>query len=303
MSDHQTRAALASDLIDAGLVVPTTQPGIVGFGPAFEDLIDFIVGTLDAAAAAIPGPAFERYTFPPVIPDHAYATTEYMSAFPQLAATVSAFGGAEQQLKSALPELQGKAPGEAATHFTHAGLAMLPAACHPLYAMLERKQLPAARRFEVTGRCFRREPSSDPLRLQAFRIREYVVVGGADDVEAQATEWTDRIVDALSSLGLDARAEVANDPFFGRTGRLLAAQQQRTRQKMEFVVDVVSDGKTTPVASVNRPGRHFGDLFEIGLESGDPIHTSCTGFGLERIAVAMLARHGFTRRGINYPDR
>ena len=271
---ERSRAALSDQLVAAGLIVPTTQPGVVGFGPGFESVVDTICDTLDDGAASTDGVAHQRFTFPPVIDDHAYAITGYTSSFPQLAALVSAFDDGDDELRRIAPQLGGLSPADVSTHFAHAGLAMLPAACHPLYAMLQHQTVDSVRRFQVTGRCFRHEPSPDPMRLQSFRMREYVTMGEKADVDGHAIDWTERIVGILDRLGLDATPEIANDPFFGRTGKLLAARQQNAEQKIEFVVDVMGDGQTTAVASVNRPGPHFGELFDITSSSGEPIHTS-----------------------------
>ena len=38
--------------------------------------------------------------------------------------------------------------------------------------------------------------------------------------------WRDRAVALLRSIGLDAGADVASDPFFGRSGKLLSRSQK-----------------------------------------------------------------------------
>jgi seryl-tRNA synthetase len=45
------------------------------------------------------------------------------------------------------------------------------------------------------------------------------------------------------------------------------------------------------VASCNYHKDHFGALFDVRA-AGEVAHTACTAFGLERLALAVLHRHG-----------
>jgi seryl-tRNA synthetase len=51
------------------------------------------------------------------------------------------------------------------------------------------------------------------------------------------------------------------------------------------------------VASANWHQDHFGELFAIRQSGGSTAHTACVGFGLERIALALLRTHGVRMRG------
>ena len=81
--------------------------------------------------------------------------------------------------------------------------------------------------IDVYGYCFRHEPSVDPARMQAFRMHEYVHVGTPHGALAAPRRPGSSAASRCSSeLGLAARPEVANDPFFGRAGRMLAVNQR-----------------------------------------------------------------------------
>jgi seryl-tRNA synthetase len=84
----------------------------------------------------------------------------------------------------------------------------------------------------------------------------------------------------------------ANDPFFGRRGRLLAATQREQSLKFELVVPITSAERPTALASANWHQDHFGELFGIHQSDGARAHTACVGFGLERITLALLRTHG-----------
>ena len=96
----------------------------------------------------------------------------------------------------------------------------------------------------------------------------------------------------MLSLGLPAKTEVASDPFFGRGGRMLAANQREQQLKFEVVIPVISSEKPTAVCSFNYHQDHFGKLFDIQLANGDVAQSACLGFGLERIVMALFKTHG-----------
>ena len=60
----------------------------------------------------------------------------------------------------------------------------------------------------------------------------------ADRAQQHRDDWAERGLDLLTSLGLPAAVEVANDPFFGRSGRMLAANQR---------AEVLAEYKAAPV--------------------------------------------------------
>jgi seryl-tRNA synthetase len=172
---------------------------------------------------------------------------------------------------------------------------LVSAVCHPLYGRLEGQRMAAGgSTFEVAGYCFRHEPSLDPMRLQAFRQHDFVYVGdeqGARDFREQAFQ---KLLDLLKSLGLDAKGVAANDPFFGRAGRMLAHNQLSEELKLEIVVPIypgLDDG--TAIGSGNRHEDHFGAPFHIQSADGTVAHSACIGAGLERTTLALLRTYGF----------
>src|SRR2546423_1595254 len=72
---------------------------------------------------------------------------------------------------------------------------------------------------------FRNEPSQDPARLQMFHQREMVRLGEPGAVLEWRDAWSRHAVEILGGLGLDAEADLASDPFFGRSGTMLARSQ------------------------------------------------------------------------------
>jgi seryl-tRNA synthetase len=125
-----------------------------------------------------------------------------------------------------------------------------------------------------------------------FHQREMVRIGEPDAVAAWRDEWRDRALDLLRGLGLDADFDVASDPFFGRTGRMLARSQREQALKFEIQVQIAGP-EPTAIASFNYHQEHFSAAYGIRTADGEIAHTACLGFGEERIVLALLRTHGF----------
>ena len=255
---------------------------------------DARVGALAAADGA------ERLHFPPLIPRRLLERTGYLDSFPHLAGTLFSFTGSEAQAR----ELGRRAKdGEPWSELvTQTDVALTPAACYPVYPTLEGRLAEAGRTLEVQNHCFRHEPSGDPARLQLFRMHEVIRVGRPESVLAWRVAWLERSLGLLASLGLEARAVHASDPFFGRAGKMLAASQKEQGFKFEIVVPIASD-EPTAICSFNYHQEHFGKLFAISLPDGSSAHSACLGFGLERVVLALLRRHGLDPREWPEPVR
>jgi seryl-tRNA synthetase len=213
--------------------------------------------------------------------------TGYHRSFPDLMGLVATFAGGEREHRELLAEAGRGDPW--ASGVADSGLALCSAGCHALYPALTGPVPAAGRRLEVECTCFRHEPSVDPARMQTFRQREFVYVGSAAGAIAFRDEWAGRGSDLLAGLGLSVSLVQAADPFFGRTGRLLEAAQREAGLKIELVAPVTGHAA---VASANYHQDHFGAAFGIVQDDGRAAHTACIGFGLERIAQALVRRHG-----------
>jgi seryl-tRNA synthetase len=262
-------------------------------GRQFETVRLGIDGLVTRTAAA---EAPEGMFFPPLIPREQLETSGYLGSFPHLAGTVFAFDGNEQEA-AAQHELASKHEDWSA-YQQMSEMVLTPAACYPLYpAIAERGPLPEGGVTLDTGDSyvFRREPSSDPARMQIFHMREIVRVAERDTVVAWRGEWRARAEELLRSLGLDISLDIANDPFFGRSGRILASAQREQELKWELLAPVADDSLTA-IASSNYHQDHFGHTYGISTAAGEPAHTGCMAFGEERITLALFSAHGMDTR-------
>jgi len=170
---------------------------------------------------------------------------------------------------------------------------MVPAACYPLYPTATGTLPEEGRLVDLVCFVFRHEPSADPARMQQFRQREFVRLGTAEQALAHRDDWLQRGQEMLNAVGLDVKPVVANDPFFGRAGEIMATAQIEQVLKYELVIPVASADKPTAITSCNYHLDYFGNAFGIKTAAGKPAHTACIGFGLERIALALFKHHGF----------
>lgn len=274
-------------LIDAGLLVPSGVDGLYGRGRSFEAVVTGLEAMI-VAAGADQHAALVRY--PPVEPRAVFERSGYLRSFPDLAGAICSFDGNDRDHAGLLADLDAGRDWTRALGPTDAVLCS--AACHPLYPSLTGVLPAGGVRYDVYGWVFRHEPSLDPARMQAFRQYEYVYVGEAGEAVAHRDLWRDRAVDLLSGLGLDLTVEVANDPFFGRVGRLLKASQQEAALKYEVLARTSDADHLTAITSANCHEAHFGEAFAITAAGGTPAHSACVGFGVERITLALLWAHG-----------
>jgi seryl-tRNA synthetase len=280
-----------AELIGRGLLTATGVAGVYGRSDLFEDTVTR-VDRMVASIGAGDHPDVVR--FPPVLNRTHFERSGYLDSFPHLAGTVHAFAGSEHAHREVLESAhQG---GDWSATFPATAVVLAPAACYPVYPMLADAVLPPrGRLIDVMSYCFRHEPSDDPARMQSFRMHEHVRAGDEESVLEWRERWIPRAEAFTAVLGLDGRVELANDPFFGRGGTLLAVNQRDRRLKLEVVVPIASEECLTPIISLNYHQDHFGSAFGIATASGGPAHTACVGFGLERIALALFRRHGFDR--------
>jgi seryl-tRNA synthetase len=284
------QAALLSELVERRLLIETGVPGVYGRGGDFEDVRER-VGELVTRAAASEEP--ERLRFPPILPRRDLEMVGYLKSFPHLAGTIFAFDGDERQ--AAEQHDRASRHEDWSSFQAMTDLVLTPAACYPVYpAIAARGRLPAGGVTIDAGGAyvFRHEPSGDPARMQMFHQREIVRIGEPETVQAWRDTWRERAAALLSGIGLAVRLDVATDPFFGRSGRMLAASQREQQLKFEVLTQIAGP-EPTAVASFNYHQDHFSGAYGIELADGGPAHTACLGFGLERIALALFQTHGF----------
>ncbi len=276
-------------LFDSGLLIETGVDGLYGRGGRFEDVIAAFERLIDRFGGA---DGAEAIRFPPGMNRAYFEKSGYMRSFPQLAGTVHSFCGGELDHVSLLKCMDADEDWTAEQKATD--IVLTPAACYPLYpTVAKRGNLPpGGGLYDLQSYCFRHEPSNDPARQQLFRMREYVRMGTQADVTDFRQTWMDRGVEMMKQVGLPVEIDVANDPFFGRAGKMLANNQRDQNLKFELLIPITSTTSPTACMSFNYHQDAFGTKWGLNLEDGSVAHTACVGFGLERIALALFHHHG-----------
>jgi seryl-tRNA synthetase len=281
--------AFLRDLLGHRLLIETDVPGVYGQGTDFERAREAFTA-LATRTAAPDRP--ESMRFPPLLPRYQIETNGYLASFPHLAGSVFSFAGSDEE--AAAQEALATRHEDWSVYQSMTDLVVLPAACYPVYPEIaKRGRLPSNGAIVDTGSSwvFRNEPSGDPARMQIFHMLEFVRIADPSTVGAYRDDWLTKTVDLLQRVGIDPMSEVASDPFFGRGGRMLAANQRVQELKFELVAQV-GGPEPTAIASFNYHQDHFGLIYGIETADGSVAHTGCVAFGLERITLAMFRANG-----------
>ena len=279
------------ELVGHRHLIPTGVPGVYGRGGDFERVIERFDALVSREGAAL---APEIMRFPPIFNRKHYEKIDHIRNFPDLMGSVHTFTGGEREHREMLGRFD--RAEDWSGHLAPAEVMMTPAICYPLYPSASGTLPPGGRRVDLQGFAFRHEPSGDPARMQIFRMQEFVRLGTPEEALAHRDQWIELGQRIFRSVGLATQPVVANDPFFGRGGKVQKAMQREQNLKYEFVVPICSEEKPTAIGSSNYHLDHFGTAFDIRTHEGRVAHSACVGFGLERVALALFRTHGLDAR-------
>lgn len=270
------------------LFIPSGVDGVYGRTGTYETVIEALAGLISRHR---PDGA-EVYRFAPVMPRESLEKQGYLKSFPNLIGAVSTLTGSERDIShSANKHEEG---GDWTEDLKPSDLVLAPAACYPIYPIAaDRGVVPdQGYIFDVAADCFRHEPSRHVDRFQSFRMREYVRIGTPQQIQEFRDPWIERAKSIADDIGLSYSIEVANDPFFGRVGTMMANQQRVDALKFELLVPIREQQSPTACMSFNYHKEHFGEVWGLHNQAGDVLHTGCVAFGMDRLAVALFVTHG-----------
>jgi len=254
----------------SAISIPNPQPLHSGFqatpeglfscaGPAAALLITLNEKLREAALRA----GAEEHCFPTLISEQTLGRADYFQSFPQYASRVE-------------------------TQKRQGSYYLSPAVCYHCYALLADSQIEGEMALTCCGRCFRGD-TVDSAHLWEFTMREIVFVGSASFVRAQRERWMEKVRAWAEHLYLDAELVPAEDPFFAAENRGKKLLQQLKQLKFELRARDGS-GADMAIASFNLHENFFTQRFNISLRDHQPAFSGCVAFGLERWAMALLAR-------------
>jgi len=249
-----------------------------------QGLEAFVSGNRPAGAEVV--------RFPPVMSRSQLEKSGYLKSFPNLLGCVCALHGSPAEIRAAADAHE--AGGDWTASLSPSDLVLSPAACYPIYPIAAaRGPLPQSGwLFDVEADCFRREPSRALDRLQSFRMREFVRIGSPEAIQAYRQQWMARAQELAAELALPCTLDVANDPFFGRVGQVMAVAQRQQSLKFELLIPYHEGATPTACMSFNYHRDHFGLTWDMRDAQGEPAHTACVAFGMDRLVVALFCVHG-----------
>jgi seryl-tRNA synthetase len=241
-------------------------------------------------------PKAEIMRFPPVMSRTQLEKSGYLKSFPNLLGCVCALHGTEASIRSAVERYDNG--GDWTTSLSSSDLVLSPAACYPVYPIAAARGTlpPGGWQFDIEADVFRHEPSQSLDRLQSFRMREFVRIGAPQAIVAFREKWMANAPLLANELALPHSIDVANDPFFGRVGQVMAVSQRQQALKFELLIPYYPGASPTACMSFNYHREHFGHVWGIRDEKGEEAHTCCVAFGIDRLAVALFANHGLDQK-------
>jgi len=259
---------------------PSGQAGLRGPLLALAESCDRAFRSL----AAIWGADEERH--PASLPADRLQRVDYLRSFPHQANFPAGLypAGLEEFLAG---EVVGDQGAVALTRLSPVSQVLTPAACYHLYSSLQGESFDRPHYVTTRNTCFRRESHYEPLRrLWSFSMREIVCIGTKPETVAFLRQARVAVDDFLHRMDLPVEWLTATDPFFQPQSnpKYLLQRVQPTKHEATYGGDLA-------IASMNAHHDHFGAAFGLSRD-GEPAHSACLAFGIERWLFAITDRHG-----------
>lgn len=241
-------------------------------------------------------PSAQEFRYPTLIPSRVLRECGSLESFPHMTMFVTRLHSDIDVYREFGNRLAAGRPLQELV-FAHCGNAdySLPLTmCFHTYHQLRDTHQPVNRVITSRGKSFRFESRYHRTmeRLWDYTTREIVFLGDPEFVQECRRRTFDAVRAIVERLGLVARCEVANDPFFATPNIAARVVNQRIFElKYELQMNVAEE-RSISVASFNFHDEFFGRRFGITRGSGVPIVTGCVGAGLERFAYAFVCQHG-----------
>ena len=271
-------------------------PGIFTFEGDFLRLMCALDGYFRAYALEIH--AVEQ-AYPPTVLTRSMAKSGYLGNFPHHALLVA---GVKRAAESVRQETK-PSGAPAADDLADPQQMLAPTVCYRCFEAMIGEKIGDSAIFTGTAHCNRNEGFIDDnlTRLQSFLMREIIFFGATDEVGELRRQILEHARAAIEDWGLTARAVTASDPFFMSANQGKRGYQTLMQLKYEMQLALPHDGTWLSCMSFND---HQGSLvgpYDIQAERGGALTSGCVGYGLERLAYAILCQHGIDRE--SWPRR
>ena len=259
---------------------PSGQAGLRGPLLALADRCDRAFVSL----AAIWGADEERH--PASLPARRLQRVDYLSSFPHQA-TFAARLDPASLTEFRAEEVSGDRGEVTPGRLAPVSEVLTPAACYHLYSSREGESFDRPCYLTTRNTCYRQESRYEPLRrLWSFTMREIVCLGTQAETAAFLQRARAAVDELLSLIDLPAEWLNATDPFFQPRSNPKYLLQRVQPAKYEATY-----GGDLAIASMNLHHDHFGTAFGLARD-GEPAHSACMAFGLERWLFAITDMYG-----------
>ena len=170
-----------------------------------------------------------------------------------------------------------------------------PTVCYHYFSSLQNSTITNNHLITAISKCARKEqgPLPDFSRCTNFTMREVVILGTEQFCQEKRDEILQQTLDSLNTFfDLDYSLVTASDPFFGNQSELKAKAQLFSQAKYEIQATIPWNKSSISIASFNNHGKIFYSRFSISSQEPQLSHSSCIGWGYERILYAIVAQKG-----------
>lgn len=277
----------------ANNAIQEIHPGLFVYRPPVSTLVRFLDHAV-VARFARPFAASEE-SYPNCIPLGSLGRAQHLSSFPEhlhflthLAQDLGALDGFAQDAKA-----QGHAARPRREALSPVALVNNPSTCYHCYSARAGATVTGNVAVTAITKCHRYEAANhaDFGRLLEFSLREVIFLGHPEWVRDGREKTLALVKQLAADWQLYGELLPSNDPFFTSDFSAKASQQQRMAMKFEYRAFVPGQARKLAVMSSNLHGITFAKSFAMSRDGG-PLHTGCLGFGLERLALALIAQHG-----------
>jgi hypothetical protein len=223
--------------------------------------------------------------YPSMIPVHTLEKCSYIKSFPQNIHLVAEFPHQLEQLEKVRYAENVESIARLSPY------ALSPAVCFHCYEELSGQKLDAPLILTAKGNCFRHEAPwrLGKHRLNEFAMREIVIIGDEQFVEAERRAFIEEVWQLFVNMGFNGRIETASDPFYFSEENSKSQHQLMANTKYELIVDIDNGRESFSIASFNNVGNTLCKPFEITDKHNVPLHSGCIAFGIDRWVYALLA--------------
>lgn len=248
--------------------------------------------------------AAQEEHYPNCIPLRSLADTSHFTSFPEHLHFLTHLRE-DLDVLSRFEHRARKSPGDAvplAHELASVCLVENPSTCYHCYAARRGTRLRGDTAVTAMTKCHRYEAANhaQPGRLLEFSLREVIFLGTPEYVRRMRMETLSLVRELATDWSLYGELVVSNDPFFTADFRNKATHQRRLAMKVEYRAFLPGQTRALAVMSSNLHGPTFSKAFDITMNRR-PINTGCLGFGLERMALAVLSQHGADQA--HWPER